>query len=256
MMFDDLRTDAYEGMLAETVTITGFGGLPIHTYFSRPLGAGPYPGIVLIPHMPGWDEMNREVARRYTQHGFMVACPNIYQRFGEGTPAEVAAAARQAGGVRDDTTMGDVAGAMSFLRGLPQSNGRVGVTGMCSGGRHAFLAGCTLEGVDAVVECWGGGVVQPSEQLSDAQPVAPVDLTDHLGCPMIGIFGNDDQRPSPADVDRHEAELRKYGKDYAFHRYDGAGHAIWNYTRDSYRPEAAMDSWNKALTFFDEQLRS
>jgi len=255
-VWDDLQTDVYEGMLAETVTITGHGGDPIHAYLSRPLGAGPYPGIVLIPHMPGWDELNREVARRYSQHGFAVVCPNIYQRFGEGAPAEIAGRAVKAGYVPDETVMGDVAGAMSFLRAQPYANGRVGVTGMCSGGRHAFLAGCTLEGVDAVVECWGGGVVQPAEQLSASQPVAPVDLTEHLSCPMIGIFGNDDQRPSPADVDQHEEALRKYGKDYAFYRYDGAAHAIWNYARDSYRPEAALDSWNKALAFFDKQLRS
>ena len=59
-MWDQLRTDEYEGMLAETITMTGYNGDQIHAYLSRPLGKGPFPGIILIPHMPGWDEFCRE----------------------------------------------------------------------------------------------------------------------------------------------------------------------------------------------------
>ena len=255
-MWDDLQTDEYEGMLAETITMPGFGGDRIHAYFSRPLGAGPYPGVILIPHMPGWDELNREVARRFTQHGFAVVCPNIYERFGHGRPSEVAGKARAAGGVPDASVMGDCAGALDYLKGLPYSNGQVGVIGMCSGGRHAFLAGCQVPGLDAVVECWGGGVVKAKEELTPAQPVAAIDLTSQLQCPIMGIFGNDDRFPTPAQVDQHEAELKRCGKSYEFHRYDGAGHAMWNHAGESYRPTAAMDSWNKALAFFDKHLRS
>ena len=66
-------------MIAETVGITGHDGKPIHAYYSRPLGKESFPGIVLIPHMPGWDEWCRETARRFTAHGYGVVCPNIYQ---------------------------------------------------------------------------------------------------------------------------------------------------------------------------------
>ena len=254
-MWNDLRTDVYEGMLAETVVIPGADGDKIHAYFSRPLGAGPYPGVVLIPHMPGWDELNREVARRFTQHGYAVICPNIYERFGQGQPAEIAQKARDAGGPPDDSVMGDCEGARDYLTAQPYANGKVGVIGMCSGGRHAFLAGCRVKGVDAVVECWGGGVVASSEQLTPAKPVAAIDYTADLGCPLLGIFGNDDKFPTPEQVDLHETELKKHGKDYTFHRYDDAGHAMWNYAGESYRPVQAMDSWNKALAFFDEHLK-
>ena len=50
------------------------------------------------------------------------------------------AAARAAGGVPDDRLVGDVAGAVEHLRSLPGANGRFGVIGHCSGGRHAYLA--------------------------------------------------------------------------------------------------------------------
>ncbi len=255
-MWNQFRTDEYEGMLAETITMPGYNGDRIHAYFSRPLGKGPFPGIVLIPHIPGWDEFCRETARRFTQHGYAVLCPDIYCRVGHGTPEEIAAKARAAGGVPDDSVMGDCGGALNYMKSLPYSNGKTGVIGMCSGGRHAFLAACRVDGFDAAVDCWGGRVVMKKEELTQAAPVAPIDYTPELGCPLLGIFGNDDQAPTPAQVDLHEKELKRYGKDYKFVRYDGAGHGIWYYHTPMYRPQQAMDSWREVFEFFGKHLRS
>ena len=255
-MWNQWQTDEYNGMLAETITMRGYNGDMIRAYFSRPLGKGPYPGIILIPHMPGWDEINRELARRYSEHGYLTICPNIYERFGHGRPAEIAGKTREGGGVSDDSVMGDCEGALNWLTGQPYANGNVGVIGMCSGGRHAFLAGCRVKGLGAAVDCWGGRVVASREELSPAAPVAPIDLTAQLACPLLGIFGNDDKSPTPEQVNLHEAELKKYGKQYEFHRYDGAGHGFWSYDREAYRQEQAMDSWEKSLAFFDKHLRN
>jgi len=252
-MWNQIKTDDFEGMLAETITMPGYNGDRIHAYISRPLGKGPYPSVILIPHMPGWDEMNMEIVRRFTHHGCVAICPNIYERFGHGLPGDVSASAMKAGGTPDDSVMGDCQGALDYLVSRPYSNGKVGIIGMCSGGRHAFLAGCKVEGLNAAVDCWGGGVISPNP--TPAQPVAPIDLTEQLSCPLLGIFGNDDRFPSPEQVDQHEEELKKYGKDYTFHRYDGAGHAFWSHDRDAYRPVQAMDSWGKVFEFFNKHLR-
>jgi len=92
------------------------------------------------------------------------------------------------------------------------------------------------------------------DELTEQQPVSPITMTKQLNCPLIGIFGNDDQAPSPAQVDQHEAELRQHGKVYEFYRYDGAGHGIWYHDRPMYRPAQAMDSFGKVLTFFERHL--
>lgn len=254
-MWNSLNTGEYEGMIAETVTIPGYQGDFIRAYYSRPLGEGPFPGLVLIPHMPGWDEYCREAARRFTQHGYRVLCPNIYERFGQGTPAEVSARAREAGGATDASVMGDCEGSLNFLRHQANANGKTGVIGMCSGGRHTFLAACTLKGIDAAVDCWGGGVVCPPEEATPARPVAPVEYAKDLSCPLLGIFGNEDRSPTPEEVDKLEAVLKDLKKDYTFYRYDGAGHGIWYYDKPMCRQEQAMDSWNKALAFLDEHLK-
>jgi carboxymethylenebutenolidase len=254
-MWNRIQTDEYEGMIAETIMMAGYGGDFVHTYFSRPLGKGPFPGIVLIAHMPGWDEFYRETARRFSQHGYLVMMPDIFCRFGHGTPDEVAAKARAQGGVADDCVVGDCEGALKLLRSSPYSNGKVGVIGTCSGGRHAYLAACRITGFDAAVDCWGGGVVAAKEDLTAARPVAPIDYTKDLSCPLLGLFGNDDKSPTPEQVNVLEEELKKHGKDYRFHRYDGAGHGFWYYHTDRYRPAQAMDAWQKTFEFFGEHLQ-
>lgn len=251
-MWNDLQTGRYAGIIAETISIRGHEGKEIHAWWSRPLGAGPHPGIVLIPHMPGWDEWCRETSFRFSNHGYSVLCPDIYQDFGFGTPTEVSGRMREAGGVHDDSVMGDAAGCLSFLRSQPQSNGKTGVIGMCSGGRHAYLAACTLD-FDAAVDCWGGGVIQA--ETNEARPVSPIDLTESMSCPLLGIFGNDDRMPTPEEVNKTEEVLKKFGKDYTFFRYDGAGHGFWYYDRPMYRQEQAMDSLEKVYEFFEKHLR-
>ena len=42
-MWNQIKTDEYEGMLAETTSITGYNGDKVHAYYSRPLGKGPLP---------------------------------------------------------------------------------------------------------------------------------------------------------------------------------------------------------------------
>ena len=135
---------AYEAQLAETVLMRGLRGDRIDAYLARPLGAGPYPGVVVIHHMPGWDGPNKEITRRFAHHGFVAIVPNLHFREGKATPEENSASIRAAGGMPDDRTMGDVQGAINYLRELPYLNGKVGVIGYCSGGRQAYLAACTL----------------------------------------------------------------------------------------------------------------
>ena len=52
------------------------------------------------------------------------------------------------------------------------------------------------------------------EDLTTNFPVSPLEYTKDLSCPILGLFGNDDTSPTPEQVDQHEAELKKYGKDY------------------------------------------
>jgi carboxymethylenebutenolidase len=253
-MWNSYRTDQPMGMVAgNTVYAAGKGDL-IQAYVARPEGAGPYPGLVLIHHMPGWDEFYQEFARRFANHGYTVICPNLYSRFGHGTPDDVTAVVRAQGGVADDDVVADCEAALRWLKALPTSSGKAGVLGTCSGGRHAVLVAGRVAGFDAVVDLWGGGVAPPADQLTPKRPVAPIDYTRNLTAPLLGIFGNEDQNPPPDQVDKHEAALKEHGKVYEFYRYDGAGHGFFYYDRPAYRPQQAMDAWGKLFPFLKKHL--
>src|SRR5579859_1774857 len=255
-MWNSFNTDAPQAISSGAVTYTGANGDQIHAYVARPDGAGPFPGIVAVHHMPGWDEFYQEFSRRLATHGYTVIAPDLYCRVGHGTPDDIAAQVRAGGGVADDQVVADLAAASAWLRAQPTSNGKVGIIGTCSGGRQAVLAASRAPSAfDAVVDLWGGRVVAAADSLTAKQPVAPIDYTRDLQAPLLGLFGNEDQSPTPADVDKHEAELKKYGKKYEFHRYDGAGHGFFYYDRPMYRQQQAMDGWNRVFTFFDTNLK-
>ena len=131
-------------------------------------------------------------------------------------------------------------GAVDVLRARPEANGKVGVIGYCSGGRQSWLVACTLD-VDAAVDCYGGR--------------ADVGLAPGLRCPLLGLFGKDDQFPSPDDVAAMAQALEAEGKTFDFHSYDGAGHAFFSPDRPSYDLDAAKDGWKRIWAFFGQHLR-
>jgi carboxymethylenebutenolidase len=251
------RVYTYEGMIAETVTYPGYNGDVIESYLARPLGPEPAAGVVVIHHAPGWDTWIKEVVRKIAHQGYAAVAPHLYCRYGPGDPDDVAARARAAGGVSDAQVIGDVKGSIDYLKLLPNHNGKIGVIGFCSGGRQTYLVACNLLGIDAAVDCWGGRVIadRPGD-LNERQPVQVLDMTKDLSCPLLGIFGNDDQNPSPAHVNRTEEELKRLNKTYEFHRYDGAGHGFFAADRPGYRPEQAVDGWMQVFAFYERYLKT
>jgi len=230
-----------DGMVAETITITGHEGDEIEAYFARPLEGTDQPGVVVLHHMPGYDRASKEIVRTFGIYGYAALMPNLHHRYAPGAKSsDAAAAARDAGGVPDEQCRGDAQGAIDVLRTRPEANGKVGVIGYCSGGRQTFMVACTLD-VDAAVDCYGGR--------------ADIDLAPNLRCPLLGLFGNDDQSPSPEDVAAMADALETNGKDFDFHAYDDAGHAFFSVDRPSYRVDAAKDGWKQIWKFFETHLK-
>lgn len=243
-------------MQAGTVAITGHEGAELEAYLARPLGDRPRGGVVVIHHLPGYDEGTKQITRTFAARGYAAICPNLYSREGRDVaPDDQAAAARAKGGVPDEQLVGDVAGAAEHLNGLEGANGRVGVIGYCSGGRQSFLAAVSLD-LDAAVDCYGAFVVKepPADFPLKAAPL--ISRAADLSCPLLGLFGEDDQFPAPDEVAELDAELTRLGKEHEFHSYPGAGHAFFSVERTSYRPEAAVDGWRRIFDFFGRHLAS
>src|SRR6201992_600705 len=149
-----------DALLAETIMITGHNGDEIEAYSARALDEAPRAGVVFTHHTPAYAPQTREIARNFAYHGYNAVVPNLYWREAPGaSPDDAAATARANGGVPDERLVGDVAGALAYLKGLGNSNGKVGTIGYCSGGRQSFLAAVSLE-IDAAVDCYGAFIVR------------------------------------------------------------------------------------------------
>lgn len=244
-----------EPLLAEVVTIHGHQDDAIPGYLARPVGSGPYPGIVVIHHLPGWDESTWEIARRFAASGYIALCPNLHHREAPGAaPDDAAAAVRAGGGVPDDRFLGDCVGALRALREMPSCSGRVATIGYCSGGRQSFLAACALD-PDAAVVCYGAFIVGTPPPGLPLTVVPVIDRAESLECPLLGLFGAEDSHPSPSQVAEIDAALHRLGKAHEFETYEGAGHSFFAADRPSYRPEAAAQGWQRIWDFLDRTLR-
>ncbi len=243
-----------DALIAETITITAGDGDTIEAYSARPLDEAPRGGVVVIHHLPGYDDGTKEIVRRFAYHGYNAVMPNLYWRQAPGaSPDDAAATARAQGGIPDEQLVADVAGAIAYLKGLPNSNGKAGTIGYCSGGRQSFLAAVSLP-LDAAVDCYGAFVTGTLPEGFPLKVTTLGDRTPNLSCPLLGLFGDEDAHPSPAEVAELEKALKAAGQTYEFHSYPNAGHAFFSVNRPAYRVEAANDGWERIFAFYGKYL--
>jgi carboxymethylenebutenolidase len=244
----------YDAVLAETVSIAGARGDAIEAYVARPLAAGPFGGVVVIHHMPGYDAATKEITRRFAVLGYNAICLNLHHREAPGAASDDAAAAsRAAGGVPDDRLVGDVHGAARHLRGLANANERIGVIGYCSGGRQSFLAACSLP-LQAAVDCYGAFVVGTPPTDFPLQVASLAHLVPDLSCPLLGLFGANDKHPSPDEVAELDRLLSGAGKEHEFHTFPDAGHGFFATDRAMYVQDAAVKGWQLIADFYARHL--
>jgi len=243
-----------DSLSATTVHLTGRDGAEVEAYVAAPDGQQSRGGVVVIHHMPGYDRATKEIVRRFAELGYDAICPNLYYREAPGAdPSDAAATVRAAGGVPDDRLVGDAGAAAAYLRALPHSNGKVGIIGYCSGGRHAVLAACHLD-LDAAVDCYGAFVTgtPPAEYPLSITNLVP--LLPQLRAPLLGLFGKEDKFPSPEHVAELDQILTTNHKEHEFFSYDDAGHAFFAVDRPSYRVAAAGDGWERIEAFYGKHL--
>ncbi|MGI5237370.1 dienelactone hydrolase family protein [Dactylosporangium sp. CA-139066] len=240
-----------DAIRAETVFI---GEEQIQAYQARPVDSTPVGGVVVIHHLPGYDQATKEMVRKFAANGYSAICPNLFWREApNAAPDDASAFVRGQGGIADEQIIRDVATAAAALRGLDNANGKVGVIGHCSGGRQALLVSTAVD-LDAAVDCYGAFALEAPPVGSRLNAVSIKDRLGDVRCPVLGLFGDDDKYPAPDEVARLAELLAEHGKSFEHHSYEGAGHGFFAVDRPSYRPLAAVDGWQRVFAFFEKHL--
>lgn len=237
---------------SEMIQYNSADGTAINAHFSRPAASGTYPGVVVIMEAFGLNDHIKDVANRFSQNGYIAIAPDMYTREGSPDESDMPSVFQTMLSVPDSQAMADLDSAALHIKAQSDSNGKVGAIGFCSGGRYTLMFGCNSSNVDACVDSAGGFIIQ--DEHTEQRPVSPIDMVPNLGCPLLGLFGEEDPNPSPAHAERLKAELDQHGKTYEFVMYRNAGHAFFADYRPSYHAQSAQDMWHRVLGFYGKYL--
>jgi len=228
----------------ETVTA---GGSPMRICMAVPDAAGPHPVVIVMCHIGGLDTFTEDRVDRLAAAGYIAAAPDKFHHH----PWIEARDERRAS-LRDTRLIADIEATLAHVDATQNVRpDRTAILGHCMGGRTAMLGAGSIARFNALVDYYGGNTM-----LSwGGDGPTPFERIANINGQVIGFFGDEDTNPSPADVDKIEAEFTRNGIPCAFHRYDGADHAFQNFTNpDRFHPQAAEDSWSKTLDFLGEAL--
>jgi carboxymethylenebutenolidase len=195
------------------------------------------------------------VARRFAGEGFFTLAVDLYSR--EGTPdfPDMGSVFRWMRQLPDRRVLDDLAAAVAYLtRRAEVRPEAIGITGYCMGGQYALMAACSVPGLAACASWYG---MLRYAEIDEVKPESPLGMAPRLGCPYLGLFGEEDGIIPLADVDELRSILERERKVFEIKTYPAAGHAFFNDTRpDMYRPAAAADAWSRCLGFLRQHLIS
>ena len=229
-------------------------GSTMEGYLTQPEAQGRHPAVVVIQEIWGVNSHIQSVVDRLPARGYVGLAPAMFHREGPmttGLHEEMDTAVARMGRSTDVNILSDVKAAVDYIKAQSFVQGdKIGILGFCFGGRVSYLAACSISDLSASVVFYGGGI---GTALGGGP--SPLEQTSNIGCPVLGLFGEEDTNPTPEDVAKMDEELTKYGKTHEFHSYAGAGHGFHCEARASYMPEAAADGWGKAMAWFDKYLK-
>jgi len=241
-----ITTDTNGLDAGDTKIPTTDGDLP--AYYARPAKGTHFPIVIVNEEIFGVHEHIKDLCRRLAKAGYLAVATEYYARIGDLSKMtdiptiikDVISKAPDAQYLSDaDSTINWAGKNKGDLR-------HVAVTGFCRGGRQTWLIAENNPRVKAAV-AWYGPVLNPT---SDIQPKTATDMAANLKCPLLGLYGGQDQSIKPDDVHAAEAKAKAAGKTVDIVIYPDAPHGFNADYRPSYRKDAAEDGWKRMLAWF------
>jgi len=210
-------------------------------------------GVVLVIHdIRGMADIPRAVGDQLAQDGFIAIVPDFLSGKGPnggGTDSLGAGVGQAIQGLSPADVNARLDAAMEYGRKLPASNGRVGVVGFCWGGTGSFGYAVHQPALNAAVVYYG--------QLrgSDATSAPEADIM-KIRAPVLGLYGGNDARINTT-VPPTEAAMKKHGKSYTIHTFEGAGHGFLGGQAGAggANLKASLQAWPLTIQFFRQHLK-
>lgn len=245
--------------ITDTIT-TADGVCTVHllTPEDSEAGPGPWPGVVMYPDAGGVREAFQQMAARLAGFGYAVLLPDVYYRYGDWAPINMATVFGDAkerkrlmsmmAGVTPEVMASDAGAFFDYLSGRPEVRGeKFGTTGYCMGGRTSLVvAGRVPDRVAAAASFHGGGLATDS-------PDSPHLLAERIGAAVYVAGAHNDGAFTPQQAEQLDKALTAAGVEHAIEIYPAA-HGFAVPDNPPYDAAAAERHWAATRDFFEAQL--
>jgi carboxymethylenebutenolidase len=246
-----------EPSLAQAVR-TPFDGLDagdlkigdIPAYQAVKSGTGKRPVVIVIPEIWGLHEYQKDMCRRLAKAGYFAVSSDPFYRGGDlSKVADIKEVLKGANALSDQLAFEDLDKVLAWAEKQPRANAsKLAITGHCRGGRMVWMYTAHQKKVDAAVAWYGPTFAEPTS----LKPQNPVDVTDKINRPVLGLYAGADAGIPMTHVERMRAGLHAFGNDKKsqIHVYPDMPHGFHADYRPTYRKEQAEDGWKRMLAWF------
>ncbi len=221
----------------------------IPAYYAVKKGTGKRPVVIVVPEIFGLHEYQKDMCRRLAKAGYFGVSLDPFFRSGDLSKMtdikQVIAAANQ---LTDTQSFADLDAVLAWSEKHKRANAaKLGITGHCRGGRTVWMYTAHQKKIKAGV-AWYGSLMP----IGTAMPTGPLDVTDKIHAPVLGLYAGADQGIPLEHVERLKAGLFAFGKDKQspIHIYPDVPHAFHADYRPTYRKPEAEDGWKRMLAWF------
>ncbi len=205
----------------------------IPAFWAHPTIGGPFPGLIVLHDDWGLGPATRTLAQRFAEVGYYVIVPELF----DGHRANNQSEADRLEEKYKTLAPPKVAAGLGALETHPKCNSKLAVIGCDLGGALAMQLAFDRQDVMAAVTVSG-------------DPTAFLGRFDQLRCPLLAIFGEDDEITQRTEH-RLQAELNAADIRHQVIVYPKTPHTFYNHLTPTYQHEAAEDAWEKVLEFLE-----
>jgi carboxymethylenebutenolidase len=210
-------------------------------FLATPKASEKYSGVIVIHEIWGLVDHIKDVSIRLAREGYVALAVDLFE--GK-TLIKLEDGRKLREQLTEEKTLADQNGGHAYLKTLKNVNPkRIGTVGFCMGGGLSLLLACHDPEIAAAVIFYG-------------RNPTPIDLVRNVQCPILGNYAGADQAISEADINLLKETLTKYEKTFDIKTYPDASHGFFNDTRESYRPDATKDAWQRVLKFYSKYLKT